>query len=136
MKRSLAWPKTLQRPTDAPTTHPDDSQRDQIQALLTALETMFHLTVDYSHRNVELCDTINLLNDRVIAGLWLIDPTASFASTEVTQAVTAVDDLYQKGLDEFNRIERDLYSVGLEREWSQIQGKDSPLDGESIENSD
>ena len=62
-KRSLARPKTLQRPADAPTTHSDNSQRDQIQALLTAFETMFHLTVDYSHRNVELCDTINLLNN-------------------------------------------------------------------------
>ena len=72
----------------------------------------------------------------MIAGLWLIDPTASFASTEVTQAVTAADDLYRKGLDEFNRIEHDLHSVGLEREWSRIQGKDSPLDGESTENSD
>ena len=83
-KQSLAWPKTLQRPADAPTAHPDNSQHDQIQALLTALETTFHLMVDYSHRNVELCDTINLLNDRVIADLQLIDPTASFASTEVT----------------------------------------------------
>ena len=72
----------------------------------------------------------------MIAGLRLIDPTASFASTEVTQAVTAADDLYRKGLDEFNRIERDLHSVGLEQEWSRIQGKDSPLDGESTENSD
>ena len=126
----------LQCPADAPTTRPDDSQHDQIQALLTALETTFHLTVDYSHRNVELCDTINLLHDRVIAGLWLIDPTASFASTEVTQSVTAADDLYWKSLDEFNRIECDLHSVGLEREWSRIQGKDLPLDGESMENSD
>ena len=57
---------------------------------------------------------INLLNDRVIAGLQLINPTASFASTEVTQAVTAADDLYRKGLNEFNYIERDLCSVGLE----------------------
>ena len=102
------------RPADAPTAHPDDSQCDQIQALLTALETTFHLIVDYSHCNVELCNMINLLNDRVIAGLWLINPTASFASTEVTQAVTAADDLYRKGLNEFNYIERDLCSVGLE----------------------
>ena len=63
MKRSFAWPKMLQCPTDTPTAHPDDSQHDQIQALLTALETMLHLMVDYSHCNVELCDMINLLND-------------------------------------------------------------------------
>ena len=92
--------------------------------------------VDYSHHNVELCDMINLLNDQVITGLQLIDPTASFASTEVTQAVTAVDDLYRKGLNEFNCIERDLHSVGLEREWSRIQGRDPPPDGESTESSD
>ena len=68
-KRSLTRPKTLQCPTDAPTTCFDDSQHDQIQALLIALKTTFYLMVDYSHRNIELCDTINLLNDRVIAGL-------------------------------------------------------------------
>ena len=57
---------------------------------------------------------INLLNDQVIAGLRLIDSTASFMSMEVTQAVTAADDLYRKGLNEFNCIECDLYGVGLE----------------------
>ena len=126
----------LQRPADAPTAHLDDSQHDQIQALLIVLETTFHLTVDYSYHNVELCDTINLLNDRVITGLWLIDFTASFTSTEVTQAVTAADDLYRKGLNEFNCIEHDLCSVGLEQEWSWIQGRDSLPDGELTESSD
>ena len=42
-------------------------------------------------------------------------PTASFASTEVTQAVTAADDLYRKGLNKFNCIKHDLYSIGLKQ---------------------
>jgi len=102
-----------------------------MQALLAALDTMFHLTVDYSHRNVALCDAINRLNDRVAAGLKLIDPKATFASAEVKEAVTMADDLYQKGLGEFNKIEAELSRVGLQREWSKIQGRDTPLGGES-----
>ena len=72
----------------------------------------------------------------MIAGLWLIDPIASFASMEVTQAVTTADDLYRKGLNKFNCIEHDLHSMGLKREWFWIQGRDLPPDGESTESSD
>ena len=32
------------------------------------------------------------------------------------------DDLYQKGLGEFNKIEAELSHVRLQREWSKIQG--------------
>src|SRR5207248_2178140 len=101
------------------------------QALLAVLNTMFHLAVDYSHRNVTLCDAINRLNDQVAAGLKLIDPKATFVSAEVKEAVTTADDLYQKGLGEFNKIEAKLSHVGLQREWSKIQGHDTPLGGES-----
>ena len=130
-RRSLARPGTFLRPAVAPVTRSNDPQRAQMQALLAALDTMFHLTVDYSHRNVALCDAINRLNDRVAAGLKLIDPKATFASAEVKEAVTTADDLYQKGLGEFNKIEAELSHVGLQREWSKIQGRDTPLGGES-----
>ena len=56
---------------------------------------------------------INLLNNWVIIGLWLIDPIASFTSIEVTQAVTTVDNLYRKGLNEFNYIEYNLHSMSF-----------------------
>src|SRR2546421_10829293 len=97
-----------------------------MQALLAALDTMFHLTVDYSHRNVVLCDAINRLNDRVAVGLKLINSKATFASAEVKEAVTMANDIYQKGLGEFNKIEAKLSRVGLQREWSKIQGHDTP----------
>ena len=131
MRHSLARPGTFLRPAVAPVTRSNDPQHAQMQALLAALDTMFHLTVDYSHRNVALCDAINRLNDRVAAGLKLIDPKATFASAEVKKAVTMADDLYQKGLGEFNKIEAELSRIGLQREWSKIQGHNMPLGGES-----
>ena len=84
-----------------------------MQAFLAVLDTIFYLAVDYSHRNVALCDAINRLNDRVVAGLKLIDPKATFASAEVKEAVTMADDLYQKGLGEFNKIEAELSRIRL-----------------------
>ena len=44
---------------------------------------------------------------------YAYDPKATFASAEVTEAVTTVDDLYQKGLDKFNKIEAKLDYVRL-----------------------
>src|SRR5438045_8825899 len=99
-RRSLARPGTFLRPAVAPVTRSNDSQRAQMQALLAALDTMFRLMVDYSHRNVALCDAINWLNDRVAAGLKRINPMATFASAGVTKAVTTADARFQKGLGE------------------------------------
>ena len=68
-------------------------------------------------------------------GLKLIDPKATFATVEVTEAVTTADDLYQRGLDEFDKIETELGRVGLQQEWAKIQGHDTPLGEESEDDS-
>ena len=106
-----------------------------MQALIAALDTVFQLAVDYSHRNVALCDTINRLNDRVAVGLKLIDPKATFVMAEVTEAVTMADDLYQRGLDEFDKIETELGRIGLQQEWAKIQGHNMPPGEESEDDS-
>src|SRR5256885_593651 len=90
-RHSLARPGTFLCPAVAPVTRSNDPQHVQMQALLVALDTMFHLAVDYSHRNVALCDAINRLNHRVAVGLKLIDPKVTFTSAEVKEAVTMAD---------------------------------------------
>ena len=84
-----------------------------MQALIVVLDTVFQLAVDYSHHNMVLCDTINWLNDQVVAGLKLIDPKATFMTAEVTEVVTMTDNLYQRDLDKFDKIKAKLDHVRL-----------------------